>query len=116
MNTPPLLIGAALLFWGWQTNFLPAAAILAVILEGSRLSHFRREFSQADLDRLWNLCTLAFLGAAIYSFTASDEAHAVAGTVLQKSARARSDAMASAVRPVFLFFQRMPFYFLPMMA
>ena len=37
MRTPPLLMGAGLLFWGWQSDLLPAAAIMAVILECSRI-------------------------------------------------------------------------------
>ena len=36
MNTPPLLLGATVLFWGWQTRLLPFAAALAILLEGSR--------------------------------------------------------------------------------
>ena len=115
MNTPALLVGAALLFWGWQAHLLPIAAILAVVFEGSRLSQARREFSQADLDRVWNLCTLAFLGAAIYSFTASEEARGLAGSVLQKNPRVRADLLAGAVQPVFLFFQRLPLYFIPIL-
>src|SRR5687768_3950164 len=57
VNTPPMLVCAALLFWGWQTGLLPVAVVLACVLEGSRFSKVRWQFSQADLNRIWNLCT-----------------------------------------------------------
>jgi uncharacterized membrane protein AbrB (regulator of aidB expression) len=37
MKTPPLLLGATLLFWGWHTGFLIGALIIACVIEGSRL-------------------------------------------------------------------------------
>src|SRR5260221_11715429 len=101
MNTPPLLLGAALLFWGWQTDALYVAAILAVLLEAARLLPGRWEFSQADLDRIWNLCTLLFLGIAVYVFTASE------------GPRLRGEPLTRTIQPVFKFFQWMPFYFIP---
>ncbi len=104
MNTPPLLLGAALLFWGWQTDALYVAAILAVLLEAARLLPGRWEFYQADLDRIWNLCTLLFLGIAVYVFTASE------------GPRLRGEPLTRTIQPVFKFFQWMPFYFIPMMA
>jgi protein-glutamine gamma-glutamyltransferase len=69
MNTPPLLIGAALLFWGWQTGhpFLGAAA--GAVLESSRWIKVRWEASDQELFRVWNLCFLLLLGTAIFAFT-----------------------------------------------
>ena len=32
MNTPPLLLGAALLFWGWQAGFLWLGIMIALTL------------------------------------------------------------------------------------
>lgn len=37
MNTPPLLLGAALVLWGWQTGHLITAGVFAVVIEVSRL-------------------------------------------------------------------------------
>jgi aryl-alcohol dehydrogenase-like predicted oxidoreductase len=48
MKTPPLLLGAALVFWGWQTGFLPAGLVMAAALEGARGVRARREFSDDD--------------------------------------------------------------------
>jgi protein-glutamine gamma-glutamyltransferase len=69
MKTPPLLLGAALLFWGWQAEFLFAGAIMAVILEGARVIKWRWEFSDDDFSRIWTVCTVMFLGAVVYAFT-----------------------------------------------
>lgn len=72
MRTPPLLLGAALLFWGWQTGFLVAGAAMAVVLESARLIKPRWELSDEDFSRLWTLCSVLFLTAAVYAFTANE--------------------------------------------
>lgn len=69
MKTPPLLLGAALLFWGWQTGFFIAGLIMAVVLEAARFIKPRLELSDDDFSRIWTFCTLVFLAAAIYAFT-----------------------------------------------
>jgi hypothetical protein len=69
MKTPPLLLGAVLLFWGWQASFPVVGAIMAAILEGARVIKARWEFTDDDFSRIWTVCTLLFLGAAIYAFT-----------------------------------------------
>ena len=72
MKPPPLLLGAALLFWGWQTGFLVTGALMAVVLEGARWLNARWEFSDGDFTRIWTFCTLLFLAAAVYAFTANE--------------------------------------------
>ncbi|HET7624767.1 MAG TPA: transglutaminase domain-containing protein [Verrucomicrobiae bacterium] len=69
MKTPPMLVGAALIFWGWQTGYLWAGAVMAMVLEGSRLVKARWDFSDEDFNRIWTVCTLLFLGAAVIAFT-----------------------------------------------
>jgi transglutaminase-like putative cysteine protease len=69
MRTPRFLLGAVLLFWGWQTDFLVAGAVMAVVLESSSFIKLRWEFTDDDFSRIWTVCTLLFLGAAIYAFT-----------------------------------------------
>src|SRR5438045_655555 len=115
MNTPPLLVASALLFWGWHAGLLPLAALMAVLLESSRVLRPRWEFSQADLDRIWNLCTVLFWGAAIYAFTAGDGMQAIGGAMVSNPPRSRVEVLTKGVRAVFLFFQWMPIYFIPMM-
>ena len=69
MNTPPLLIGAALVFWGWHTGFLVAGILMGIALESSRWLKARWEFSDEDFSRIWTFCTLLFLASALYAFT-----------------------------------------------
>ena len=57
MKPPPLLLGVALLFWGWQSDLLPVGALLAVVLESSRVIHRRWDFSPEDLARIWSALT-----------------------------------------------------------
>jgi len=71
MKISPLLLGAALLFWGWQTGHLLAGAAMAAVLEGARFSKARWEFTDEDFRRIWTFCALLLLAAALYAFTAS---------------------------------------------
>jgi len=71
MKTPPLLIGATLLFWGWQTGFWPVAIPMAVILEGSRVIKMRWEFSDDEFARIWTFCTVLFLAAMFFAFNSN---------------------------------------------
>lgn len=68
VKTPPFLLGATLLFWGWQSDFLAVGAILAVALEGARWIHSRWDLSDEDFHRVWNFCTLLVLAAGIFAF------------------------------------------------
>ncbi len=81
MNTPPLLIGAALLFWGMHTGFLLPAIILAIILEGSRLTSRQWDLSTNDLYRIWDLCAVLLLASGVYCY--ASEKPSVPLTVLQ---------------------------------
>ena len=72
MKTPPLLTLCALLLWGWQAEMLPWAALMGVLLELSRLVSTRWELSDSDLNRVWDLCGLLFLGAAVIIYTSED--------------------------------------------
>ncbi len=66
MNTPPFLILATLLFWGWQTGHLVVGFISGAILESSRLIKARWSLSQADFNRLWNVCIVLFIGVGAF--------------------------------------------------
>jgi len=72
MNLPPLLMGATLLFWSWQVDLFHVGAILAIVFEGTRLTRFRWQSTEDELNRLWNLVTLVFLAAAVFAFTSND--------------------------------------------
>jgi hypothetical protein len=66
MNTPPFLIAAALLFWGWRTGWWAIAITLAAIFELSRVVKFRWEFTDKEYSRVFDVCTLLFAGSVIY--------------------------------------------------
>lgn len=116
MNTPPLLLGAALLFWGWQTGLLPVAAALACVLEGSRWIKARWQFSAADLHRIWNLCTFLFLGSLALAVLSDQGMALLDSSPRANSPGARAQALNRTARSVLLFFQWMPLVFFPMMA
>jgi hypothetical protein len=77
MKTPPLLLGASLIFWGWQTGLFVLGTIMALVLEGSRLVKSRWEFSSSDFNRIRDLCILLFLGMLIYIYASKKSTHAI---------------------------------------
>ena len=63
--TPRFLIGASLLFWGWQTgNWIPAA-ILALLLEGVRRLPLRFDLGATEHSWIADLCTVVFVGLVV---------------------------------------------------
>lgn len=66
MNTPPLLIGAALIFWGWQTGLWLFAIPMTVIIEGSRFISWRWEFSAKNVRQVANFCLVILIFLFIY--------------------------------------------------
>jgi protein-glutamine gamma-glutamyltransferase len=68
VKTPPFVLGATLLFWGWQTDFLLPGALMALVLEASRFLKLRWDLSDDDFKRIWTFCALLFLAAAVYAF------------------------------------------------
>ena len=72
MKTPPFLVAAALLFWGWQTGFLIPAAVMAAVLEAARRVKARWELSDDDFARIWAFCAVLCLAAALYAFSANE--------------------------------------------
>jgi len=81
MKTPPFLLGATLLLWGWQTGLWWLAVPLAGLLESSRVSTLRWEIAQADLNRLWNLCAAALGACALYLIASEDNGLGVGGWI-----------------------------------
>lgn len=69
MKTPPLLLGATLLFWGWHTGFLIGALIIACVIEGSRLVRWRWDVSIRDVQHLKRLCVLVLVVMGGYLLT-----------------------------------------------
>lgn len=71
MKTPSLLLGAGLLFWGWQTGHLVEGAVMAVVLEGAQLVKTRWDFTDQDFRRIWTFCALLLFAAALFAFTST---------------------------------------------
>ena len=67
MSPPPLLLGAALLFWGWQTGFLLVALPLAVLIEAARALTWRLELSSTDFHRVRSSARNRYRTAATWS-------------------------------------------------
>ena len=72
LRPPRFLLGAALLFWGWQSGLLVAGAVMAIILESARWTKTRWELSNEDLHRIWTFCTILLLAAGVFAFSSSD--------------------------------------------
>ena len=111
MRAPPLLLGAALLFWGWQSGFLLVGALMAVLLEGSRVVHWRWELSEKDFRRIWDFCALLFVAAAVYAFTSNDAPTAVLGFFRDASPGTQSRAMEQAALATLVLFRWLPMLF-----
>ena len=79
MTPPPLLLGAGLLFWGWQTGFLLVALPLAVLIEAARALTWRLELSGTDFHRVTDLCTLLIAVSGVYLFSTTGTARAAGG-------------------------------------
>ncbi|MBI5594756.1 MAG: transglutaminase domain-containing protein [Elusimicrobia bacterium] len=77
MSTPPLLLGAALLFWGLQTGLWPAALALGGALEGSRLVRRRWDLQPSHFENLADLSALGFAAAVVYAYATREAAAAV---------------------------------------
>jgi transglutaminase-like putative cysteine protease len=114
MNMPILLIGAALMFWGWQTGMWILALVMALIFEGSRLIRLRWDLSARDFKRISNGCTILFILLLIYISLSQRTANFIV-VVIQwfsvvffpfLSAQAYSTSEHLDIRTLFLFWYR----------
>lgn len=99
MKTPPFLLLAALLFWGWLSGFLVLGAIMGGLLEAARFTRFRWELDDADFSRIWSLCVLLTVAAAAYVFTTNGEGGGLGGLLHGETAQnAGSSGVPAATR------------------
>ena len=73
MKTPPLLLLATLLFWGWQSDLPLFGAVMGIILESARVFKVRWDLSDTDFRRVLAFCTLFALATSLYVFTDAQE-------------------------------------------
>ncbi|MGH8723467.1 MAG: transglutaminase-like domain-containing protein [Burkholderiales bacterium] len=69
----PLILGAALAFWGWRSGNHAAAAALVLAAEAPHVLRARFEFRHADLARVADLCAALFVGLVIWLFASLEE-------------------------------------------
>ena len=68
-----LVLGAALLFWGWRSGNYFVAAILALLVEAPHFVRARFEFRHADVARMADVCAFFFVGLVIWLFASLEE-------------------------------------------
>jgi len=74
---PPGLLGAALVFWGWQTGVLAVGVVMAALVESRHLVRSRWDLARADFNRVSDLSAVLLVLIAIYQFVGTDAARAV---------------------------------------
>ena len=88
MKTPPFLLLAALVFWGWQSGFILVGAILGAVLESARFIRARWDLGEEDFRRIWNLCTILSLGVIVYAFSTNETGGGANGLLPASTAEA----------------------------
>ena len=68
MNVPPVLLGATILFWGFQTGAFLLAVLMAFATEMPRWTKRRWDFEDSDFRRSLEIVILLTGGAAVYTF------------------------------------------------
>ncbi|MBF8270237.1 MAG: transglutaminase-like enzyme, predicted cysteine protease, partial [Gammaproteobacteria bacterium] len=68
LPAPPFILGAGLLLWGWQNQFLAYAAVMAIIVESARLVHWRWSTLEKEFNNIADLSGVAFFIAVVYIF------------------------------------------------
>jgi len=58
ISTPIGLAGLGLAFWGWQTGLFWVGLLAGLGLELTRLVRQPWQFTQKDLDQIWNFCVV----------------------------------------------------------
>jgi hypothetical protein len=96
MKTPPFLLLAALVFWGWQSGLLLFGAIMGLVLESSRFIKARWDLTGEDFRRLWNFSTLLALTLVVYVFTTNEEVGGLNGLLHSSAVVAARNAGISA--------------------
>src|SRR5512133_301234 len=111
MKPPPFLVGAALLFWGWQSGLLPVGAVMALVFEGGRWVKSRWDLSNDDFTRIWVFCTFLFLAASIFAFTSNEGPADFRGLLQNPSYLAQRNAGAATARTAASLFRWLPMLF-----
>jgi hypothetical protein len=113
---PPFLLGAALLFWGWQSELVLPALLMALILESPRVIKARWDFADVDFTRIWTFCSLLLLAAAIYAFSASEAPSDLMNMFQHPSLFNQRRVTTTSSRAIASLIRWLPMIFFPFMA
>jgi hypothetical protein len=72
MKLPPLLLGAALAFWGLEVGQLALGVALGLLLEAAARIPWRIDLQASSYERLADLCTVFFVGFIVVSAASTD--------------------------------------------
>lgn len=111
MKPPPFLLGAGLVFWGWQAGFPVVGALMALAIESPRWMQVRWELSDEDFRRIWVFSTLLLLGAAVYAFSLNDGPGNFRGLFETPSLRTERNAGTTTARTMALTMRWLPMIF-----
>jgi len=111
MKPPPFLLGAALLFWGWQAGFPLVGALMAIAIESPRWIQVRWELSDEDFRRIWVFSELLLLGAIVYAFNVNDGPGNFRGLLQSPSLRTERNAGTTTARTIALTMRWLPMIF-----
>jgi len=111
MKPPPFLLGAGLLFWGWQSGFPVVGALMAIAIESPRWIPVRWELSDEDFRRIWLFCELLLLGATVYAFSLNDGPGNFRGLFQNPSLRTERSAGTTTARTIALTMRWLPMIF-----
>ncbi len=78
---PPFLLGAALAFWGWQTDALVVGLAMAAALEARSVVGSRWDLTRADFNRASDLSAVLLVLMAVYQALSNESARAVTGII-----------------------------------
>ena len=68
LKYPALSLPLALLFWGWQSEMLPLAAVILILAILSLKTPWRWEMGMAEFHRVGDLTTVLFGFAIVYFY------------------------------------------------
>jgi hypothetical protein len=111
MKMPPFLLGATLLFWGWQTGLVVPALLMAMALEAPRWRQTRWELSEQDFTRVWVFCALLLLAAVLFAFTANEGPSSFRGFFQNPTPRTERNAGTTLARTIASLIRWLPMLF-----
>jgi len=113
MKPPPLLLGAALLFWGWQAGLPWVGAALGLLVELATVIKARWDFSNEDFERIWTLCSLLLLAMVLFAFVQNDGLSTFNNLVDEGAAGAQRRATLTTARTASNVMRWLPMVFFP---